>query len=217
MLISVHIPKTAGSSFRAGLRDRFGERLLLDYGEKLASRSVSARLLRLRNALKVRWQAESLLEDYDVIHGHFLASKYSFLGTRAKFCAFFRDPVERIVSAHRFFSLHQRPGTRFQRERPTLEQFAAWPRQRTIYRAYTGRLPLDRFAFVGLTEEYETSLNLFRAIFDVDIPCHQLNHLGGTRDAAAEVTQAVKSLQRANYPIYDAARRRFDSLCSEYL
>ena len=143
MLVSVHIPKTAGSSFRAGLQDRFGERLLLDYGDGPASGSVPARWRRLRNAVKVRWQAESLLKEYDVVHGHFLASKYAFLGTRARLCAFFRDPVERIVSAYRYTSRNQRPGTRFHREQPTLAQYAAWPRQRGIYRLFTAGLPLD--------------------------------------------------------------------------
>ena len=217
MLVSVHIPKTAGSSFRAGLKDRFGERLLLDYGDAPISGSIPARWLRLRNRVKVRWQAGSLLEGYDVIHGHFLAPKYSFLGTRARFCAFFRDPVERIVSAYCYTSRNQRPGTRFHREQPTLEQYANWPRQRTVYRLFTGGLPLERFAFVGLTGEYETSLGLFRAIFGVSIPSHERNRNEDPPDPDAEVPRAVRSAQRENYLMYDAARRRFDSLCRRYL
>ena len=217
MLISVHIPKTAGSSFRAGLKDRFGERLLLDYGDGPVSGSVPARWRRLRNAVRVRWQAESLLKEYDVVHGHFVASKYSFLETRVGLCAFFRDPVERIVSAYRYSSRNRRPGTRFHREQPTLEQYAAWPRQRGIYRLFTAGVPLERFAFIGLTEEYETSLELFREIFGVGIPCHQRNRSDEELDSDAEVCEAVRSAQRANYRMYDAARRRFDSLCSQYL
>ena len=54
MLVSVHIPKTAGSSFLAGLRDRFGEGLLPDYGDAPISGSLPARWLRLRNRVKVR-------------------------------------------------------------------------------------------------------------------------------------------------------------------
>ena len=33
ILVSVHLPKTAGSSFREVLKGHFGEKMLLDYGD----------------------------------------------------------------------------------------------------------------------------------------------------------------------------------------
>ena len=47
-IISVHIPKTAGSSFLAGLQSVFGERLLLDYSDRPLDGTPSARWRRLR-------------------------------------------------------------------------------------------------------------------------------------------------------------------------
>ena len=47
-IVSVHIPKTAGWSFRTGLLSAFGERLLLDYSDRPLDGTPSARWRRLR-------------------------------------------------------------------------------------------------------------------------------------------------------------------------
>jgi hypothetical protein len=40
MIISVHIPKTAGTSFGLALKDKFGERLKPKYGDRLFNMPV---------------------------------------------------------------------------------------------------------------------------------------------------------------------------------
>lgn len=222
MIVSVHIPKTAGSSFREGLERHLGGRLLADYGDRPLSDSISDRWRRLKTRIEVRYRAHDLAAKYDAVHGHFIATKYSPLGDRAAFCAFFRDPVERLLSQYRFWSRIPDPQNKMWAEFDALKmtpaQLASLPRQRKLYRLFTGGLPMERFAFVGITEEYETSLRLFRAVFGIDVPSRRVNvdaHV--PNDISACQLTGVKIAQQANSLIYEAARRRFDTLCRRHL
>ncbi len=221
MIVSVHIPKTAGVSFRTGLRQRFGDRLLLDYGDRPLSDSISDRWRRLRRRAEVHRQAGEITASYDAVHGHFIASKYLSLGERAALCTFFRDPVERLISQYHFWLHHSYPDNRMwarmHAHRMTPGQLASLPRQRGLYRLFTAGLPMERFAFVGLTEEYRTSLNLFKAMFDIDLPYHRANTGGGAGgDVDRRERSKVRAAQRKNLAIYDAARHRFDLLCRRH-
>lgn len=222
MIVSIHIPKTAGSSFREGLDRQLGGRLLTDYGDRPLSDSISDRWRRLKTRIEVRSRADDLVANYDAVHGHFIATKYLPLRDRAVFCAFFREPVERLLSQYRYWlrtpDLQNRMWVQFDALRMTPAQFASLPRQTKLYRLFTGGLPMERFAFVGITEEYETSLELFRAIFGIDIPYRRVNVDEQPKEGPdRREHEAVRAAQRMNSAIYDAARRRFDILYHQYV
>ena len=215
MIVSVHIPKTGGTSFRAGLQQKFGERLLLDYEDEPALGLFRNRWQRLRDRIDVRRKAHTLAASYDAVHGHFSATRYLPLAKRAVLCAFFREPVGRLISHHGHRVRHHNPPY------PTPVQFASKPRQQRLYDLYTGGLPMKKFAFVGITEEYQTSLDLFHAMFGISIGQHWLNVGGGSRaeieDSGHEDRHEIAARQKANHRIYDAARRRFEFLCRRHL
>lgn len=223
-IVSVHIPKTAGWSFRTGLLSAFGERLLLDYSDRPLDGALSARWRRLRKRLALSMTGvggvERFVASYDAIHGHFIASKYSALGERGALCAFFRDPAERAISQASYWRRNPDPENAMWREfdakTMTSAQLAATPRQRRIYALFTGGIPLERFAFIGITEEYETSLRLFNEMFGVNV-MHRKVNVGDRTEVDKREREAITSAQRENYLIYDRARRRFDVLCHRYL
>ena len=219
-IVSIHIPKTAGVSFREGLLRQLGERLLIDYedgaplGPPVRRRW---RCLQAPTAETRRW-ADGLVERYDCVHGHFVATKYlRMLGDRARLCVFFRDPVERFVSDYRFSSSPGHESAPLVRSM-TPEQFASLSWQRRMYELYMGEYPMERFDFVGITEEYETSLRLFKAIFGIDIPSYRLNEAPSDGIDAGEYrgSGALQATQRQNQAVHDAARRRFDALCRQW-
>ncbi len=76
MLISVHMPKTAGTSFTESLRGLFGDGLTLAYGDRPLHRSASQR--NRQAALRALQIAALGLEDsgLDCVHGHFLPLAY---------------------------------------------------------------------------------------------------------------------------------------------
>ncbi len=71
MLISVHIPKSAGTTFRNLLQHHFGCRLYLDYGDRPLAPNYRWRMF------KKRWQQgkneNATLSTYESVHGHFVA------------------------------------------------------------------------------------------------------------------------------------------------
>lgn len=149
-----------------------------------------------------------------------MAAKYLPLGIRGAFCAFFREPVDRVISQYRYWQRKPDPKNamwaKFDAESMSLIRFGSMPRQRRLYRLFTSGLPMERFSFVGITEEYETSLRLFRAIFGVDIPYHRVN-TGERIEVNNRERKAVERTQGENSSIYDEARRRFDAQCRLYL
>ncbi len=90
-IISVHVPKTAGTTFRNVLEQVYGKQgVILDYpGEHRK---------RFRNQLQAR------KDKIKVIHGHFDIKKYEKDFPQAKKIAWIRHPIHRLIS-HYFFWL----------------------------------------------------------------------------------------------------------------
>jgi hypothetical protein len=78
-IVSVHLPKTAGTTFRHMLQQAFPA-LTLDYGEP-----------------------HILAPHIGCIHGHFFVEKYTGILPRARFIAWLRDPIERLVSQYHYW------------------------------------------------------------------------------------------------------------------
>ena len=170
MLISVHLPKTAGSSFKASLEQHFGSRLLPDYADLPINtppfqRNKNTLISGLENA------------DYDFgetecIHGHFMPAKYLLLDTAQTltFVTWMRNPVERVISHYYFWqrqywpeapSLHKR----IVEEKWTLEKFCLSDEMRNLYQQFLWSFPIYNFDFIGITEHYEEDFWYFRKTF----------------------------------------------------
>ena len=172
MIVSIHIPKTAGTSFKSDLSRVFGDRLLHDYDDWPESTAPGASARHERNRAAVVAEAGAIAERYDAIHGHFLAGKYRGVFPVTALVTMVRDPYQHAVStyeeaARRGDSPH--PGfRRFKEEGMTLvDLIEAIPNHQSFY---LGTTPLEDLAMIGLTERYEQSVALFGAIFGITMP-----------------------------------------------
>ena len=165
MLVSLHLPKTAGTSFSAVLQEAYGDRFMRDYndrplhesGWRRKSRALCARICSVDRLVP---------EGIDCVHGHFLPMKYASLAKRANtnFITWLRDPVERAVSHYYYWMnefdesdagpLHKR----VVEERWDLERFCLGPELRNVYSTFLWSFPLQQFSFVGITEHYSDDL-----------------------------------------------------------
>ncbi len=178
MLISVHFPKTAGTSLLAALESHFGDRLLQDYADRpinsgAARRNVHALQSCLRNALP-----RADLEEVECLHGHFMPLKYALLRapSRKSYIAWMRDPVERVASHYLYWTRDFDPRIagqlhrRVVEEQWSLERFCLGPEMRNLYSKFLWGFSLSRFDFIGITEFYETELEQFsRLILGVPV------------------------------------------------
>lgn len=166
MIISVHMPKTAGTSFAAALDRHFGSALLRDYSDLPINTPP-----RKRNRAAVcacLANADKAFAGIECIHGHFMPLKYLLLADGRQdvsFVTWLRDPVDRAVSHYRFWRrtyesqrsppLHRR----MMEEGWSLERFCLGAEVRNLYSQFLYGFPLAYFDFVGITEFYADDLS----------------------------------------------------------
>jgi hypothetical protein len=149
-LISIHIPKTAGTSFAEVLRQWFGDELTLQYPDK--NREMPPPRASM------------------CIHGHFNRLRGGGISPRypsaEQFVTFLRNPFDRFVS--QWLYLH------FQREAgwpvpDAIDNFDTWLRYRrdtfaagndpfSMLAHLPEGAPLDSFIAIGITERYRESI-----------------------------------------------------------
>lgn len=220
MIVSVHIPKTAGTSLGRALQDRFEDRFLEDYGDRPLADEPEDEVRRVASKREVVAFGDDLISRYDVVHGHFIADKYVTLPDTPVFCVILRDPAERAASHYRQWRDLPNPANsmvrRLMHEGLDLAAFCALPRMAKIYRLFLGTIPLERFDIVGLTEAYEDTLKLFEAVTGVGLAERVDNVTGHRPRIGPEERAALELAQPDNVAFYDAGRRRFEDLCRQY-
>ncbi len=232
MLLSIHIAKTAGNSFREALLDEYGaDRVLRDYGDWSGFDEPFANRRRAERTAAMRARRDELMEKYDVIHGHFVADKYLGLFPNADFISFFREPAQQSISHWRWQSAFtdrrsdvnqvEHMEVRYWRElRPTVEEHLTWPFYRDHQSQFLGSLPVDELAFVGIYEEYDKSLELFKAMFGRDLgPARRAAvtlRVGGPFEVSPDVRRLVNKYRAADVELYARAREIFRYQCRKY-
>jgi hypothetical protein len=158
MLVSVHVPKCAGTSFKAVLQGIYGRRLMLNYGVFFKREDV---------------RAEMIPDDTECIHGHFEADALLDLYPDATLITWVRHPVERLVSNYHFFlrnpDQHDFCSRTLSEKSLTLREFADLEAmQNEATRHFAGK-QVEDFRFVGISERFAESLCHFGDVIKTDI------------------------------------------------
>lgn len=150
MTLSVHIPKTAGVSFRKILAQLYQEDFMLKYWQMTDAHGQVV---------------TSIPANVRCIHGHYSPDTLLPLYPKARLITWVRDPVERVVSSY-FHRLRepdwQHPVTRELHEKKLgLVEFASLELMRNEMARYIGARRIEDFAFIGQMEAFEDSLACF--------------------------------------------------------
>ncbi|MND55938.1 hypothetical protein D3C87_1469600 [compost metagenome] len=151
-IISLHLPKSGGTSVRVALAEQFGERAFFDYGRGPLGPHRDLR-------------EEGLQPGIDLVHGHFRPARYDAVGEAFRF-TFLRRPTDLLLSFYFFWRTMPHEGQalhrRFLDEKPTIETFAAWePIRRLTSDTFFGDYDMSRFDFIGFHEtRHEDMLRL---------------------------------------------------------
>lgn len=157
VLISVHIPKCGGSSFRRILADIYGpDAIVLNYNENAEVRG------------------ELIPAGTRCIHGHFPSTHYDRLFPGSDLVAWLRNPVERVVSNYQQFLRHPDPENPCSRElaarKLSLIEFAELELMQNEASRYFAGKPVSAFKFIGILERYQESLMVFGDALGVPLP-----------------------------------------------
>ncbi len=150
-IISVHIPKTGGVSFRNILRQHYGPGYVQMYWEVITD--CNGQVL------------DRIPESARCVHGHFVASDMAARLPGSPLITWVRDPVERVVSSYYYMlrepdwqnsvcrALHE--------QKLGLLEYAQLPFARNEMARFIGTVPIRDFDFIGLMEDYVGSLIRF--------------------------------------------------------
>jgi hypothetical protein len=224
-MISIHIPKTGGTTFVEVLRTCAQEVFYLDYdyGWQPSPTALFCR------GKQITAPFESVIDDVgslpgrSVIHGHFQAKKYTGRFPNAIYVTWLRDPVERIISNYLYWQRSNLPGdTKWEQvtgQQMSLEQFAQLDYARDLQQAYLFPLAVEEFDFIGITEEYDRSLELFRRLFcpdaqfDATVRNENPNRQGKFYDLDPQLRKKILKLNERDAYTYVDGVRRFRDLC----
>jgi Sulfotransferase family len=171
VIISVHVPKTAGTSFAVWLESVFASgQLVRDYADRPID-PKSEMNIDPAGFLSRYGAARKLPEGALAVHGHFWAKKYERIENAVRI-TFLRDPIERTISHYCFWlntpadghSLHQRVLD----EGMGMLDFARLPQLRGFYRDYFFRdVNMAAFDFIGDMSLFDEELGRLEALLGV--------------------------------------------------
>jgi hypothetical protein len=158
-VISIHIPKTAGTTVGQVFSQCFNRRVLFDYDGYDKKPIINPELK--QNIRFVR-------SYFDVLHGHFYAWKYFDAFADAKFVATVRHPVQRVISQYLHELYEDSPTSVYHHDlvsgRLDIVDFAGMDGiGDALFRHLAGRSLKDYDLFI-VYENFELSLRLFSVI-----------------------------------------------------
>jgi hypothetical protein len=202
-IVFVHIPKTAGTSFRLAAQNRFGRsRILKDYGPDSSHTSTVVKKTVYGEDTVDELLDAMLARGCQFFTGHFHVSKYrSVFGERVRWCTFIRHPVNRVVSEF----LHMSSEGTYSK---SLVDFINEPQQCNRQARLISGIELRDFFFVGVTEMYRDSISLFNQLTALDFSVLKRNV--GNRKAVDiglndELSQQIEANNRRDLALYRAA------------
>ncbi len=206
-MIFIHIPKTAGTSFRLGASNYFGPKHeLKDYGEdvKATSPLVKQYIYELNDYETFRKEVDT--QNIKFVTGHFPSGKYLPYFDTGTFVTFVRDPVQRIVSEYKH-------AVRMNGFDDSLKSFSRRSHQMNRQWKFLKEVGIENMAFVGLTEQYERSIAAINAMFNTNIPILEKNvskqQVDVFHPVDPEDADLIMALNSADMEIYAKAKERF--------
>ena len=221
MILSVHVAKAAGNSFRELLLAEYGDRIMLDYGDWAGFDTPEARERRTARTAAMRARGAELQGRYDIIHGHFQADKYLGLFPQSEYVALFRDPYQQSV-AHYYFLLRNpqrdHPEERiFHEAKMELQDYLEWSAFYNHQSQYLGSVTVDDLAMAGVSEQFDRSVALFNALFKSHLRGVRFENVNPEREGSeyeisVDVRKAVDKYRAADVELYRRAKEKFEKM-----
>ena len=221
-LISLHIPKTAGTTFKAVLQGVYpADTLLLDYDDRIGNPES-----RFRSDFD-GWKRDNenaiahLPAVARAIHGHFWAGKYFSFFPGAKKVVWLREPARQLISAYHYWKagpLTPNPLKRLLHEKNlSLLEFARLEGlQNPVSNLFLRGYGIDDFDFIGIQEFFPEDLAALSGVMDwplVPVPVvnatENADYLRFAFDD--DVIAELRALNQADVHLYEEALRRRSS------
>lgn len=207
-LVFVHVPKTAGTSFREALLQQLGWRAVAgDYGPKAVETSLLVRRHVFEKPDLPLLRQELIAAGVRIVCGHFPVQRYAATFGTQNLLVIVRDPVQRLVSEYEHFRRHNgetRPFPEFYRSERFIDH---------QFKLVSAIEPAE-YGFVGLTERYAETVAAANRRFGWDLPVLAANLGRPSLDEPyrldPEVEAEVRELNREDVAYYERMVTEFE-------
>ena len=226
MIISIHIPKTAGTTLASIIDYAVNRRILYDYRNLVPNEPEEIEKLK------------PFLERFEVIHGHFFYSKYGEHFPDARYITVLRDPVDRTIS--NYFHLMRSADTKHRNYQMIVENnldivgFSALENVRRAQSKFVEGADPERFALIGITEQMAPTVKLLRRVLEIPayhptllgkmgfVPKTNVDHkrlIGQFKHGfvTPSIRRKIRENVQEDWDLYRKAKERFDKLKRELL
>lgn len=195
MIVSIHIPKTAGTSLGHVLDYSSGRRVFWDYDPLYRNAMVLDPL--------VAQNLHFIKTYFKVIHGHFFNIKYASILPDATFVACLRHPVDRTVS--HYYHVARLPGAEDWRtsliragEMDVVDFATSDENLRLVYTNHLRGREIKDYDYIFFSENLQYGLGCFTERFGlkVTVPVPRMNTAPQRRSPARETIPSVTDAER---------------------
>jgi len=214
LIISLHIPKTAGTALATYLDYGTKRKILYDYDDFIPKDDGFMH------------KYKPFLDRFTVIHGHFHYSKYREVFPDAKYITCMRNPVDRTISNY-FHVMREKNMNIFSYRRIVEDKldivgFAKLGNMRRAQSIYLEGRDVEDYAFVGITEELDTSVEIMCRMFGIPrmTPFEKNTRVNANPNkpqVSEEVRHQIAEACYEDMHIYNRACVRFKELKKKYL
>lgn len=210
-LLFSHIPKTAGTSFRQAAVEALGpEHCLFDYGEAAGETSPLVREWVYQRGDLLGFARQLRSSGARLLAGHFPPTRYAAFFELSRVAVFVREPRAQILSHFR----HQQRSNGYGHD---LASFSRSPMGAGFQSRLLGGIPLGAYGFVGVTERFAESLDLFNRLHGTRLKPRVSNQAPEAGAVPPELAAAAWQRAAPALQADDAAYAEADALLSRRL
>lgn len=184
-VLFIHIPKTAGTSFRKSAVDFLGsDAIVRDYGIKSSETSLCVKeycyqkndFLGLHSFMKNHGKA--------LYSGHIHIAPARFVFSSTSIMTFVRNPIEQVIS-------HFNHSSRWNGFKGNLSDFVRSRGFKNVQSKHLANMPLQLIGLIGITEQYAESISLYN-----DLTGHGFKERTDNVNTAKQVSVASEEIKK---------------------
>lgn len=202
----IHIPKTAGTSFKRASEKYFGaDGVVKNYGAKSPETTPWVKDVVL-NDKNFPLLYDNLSKDgIGLYTGHVNAFPAANVFNIQNIVTFIRNPKEQVVSHFNHYS-------RWYKYKKSISDFAVTPGFKNLQSRHLKGLPLQLMGFVGITEHYSESIDLFNVYSGWNLEAREdnANEKKNITTVDNSIGKLISAENITDFHLYECGKRLFE-------